>query len=295
MNWRIAILVFLWPIVAVPAQTPEQKKATVNFLQSLQVSDGGFVPVPTDGRVDQNPHGSLQATSAGLRALTYFGGKARDKASAEHFVKSCWDPQSGSFSDSPGGKGDVFNTAVGLMAVVELRLPLEPYRDRAVNFMAEHASEFEERRMAAAGMEAAGKIAPIASQWSRELLSKANRDGSFGKGAETARATGGTVVAILRLGGSAQDSKHVITILDQGQSKDGGFTKDESGLSDLDSSYRIMRCYHMLKAKPARAGAVREFIASCRNDGGGYGPQPRKPSQVGSTYNAGSILHWLDE
>src|SRR5438477_9068070 len=127
----IALFTFL-PVL--PAQTPEQKKATVKFVQELQVSDGGFIPTPNDGRLDQNPHGSLRATTAALRALKYFGGAANDKKAAAKFVAACWDKQSGSFSDRPGGKGDVFTTAVGLMAVAELGLPMNDYRDAALKF-----------------------------------------------------------------------------------------------------------------------------------------------------------------
>jgi prenyltransferase beta subunit len=295
MHNLIAAVVLLVPVAALSAQTPEQKRTTVKFLQDLQVGDGGFVPAPIDSRLDQNPHGSLRATSSALRALNYFGGMAKEKAAAANFVKSCWDSQSGSFMDAPGGKGDVFTTAIGLMAVQELRLPMDSYRNAAVAYMGEHANGFEEYRIAAAGMEAAGKISPVAERWLGTLKAKANSDGSFGNGTETARATGGTVVAILRLGGTAMNPKELIAILDRGQSSDGGFLKDGNDSSDLDSSYRVTRCYHMLKAKPARAEALREFIAKCRNSDGGYGLQPGKPSQVGPTYNAGSILHWLDE
>jgi prenyltransferase beta subunit len=295
MYRRLALLIFLIPFAVASAQAPEQKKATVKFLQELQLSDGGFIPAPVDSRLDQNLHGSLRATSAALRALTYFGGAAKNKDGATNFVKSCWDAGAGCFADEPAGKGDVFSTAVGLMAIAELRLPMEPYRDAAVRFMSEHANGFEDYRIAVAGMEAAGKVGPNADRWLGVLRDRANADGSFGKGAETARATGGTVVAILRLGGKVKDAKSAIAILDRGQGKDGGFGKDESGASDLDSCYRIMRCYHMLKAKPARADALREFVASCRNSDNGYGVQPSKPSQVGAIYNAGSILHWLDE
>jgi prenyltransferase beta subunit len=295
MHCRVALLVLLIPFTSLPAQTAEQKKETVKFLQDLQVSDGGFVPAPTDGRLDQNPHGSLRATSGAIRAIRYFGGTPRDKDSAAKFVNSCWDAQTGSFSDSPGGKSDVFTTAVGIMAVAELGLPIEKFRDAAIVYLGDHSRSFEDYRIAAAGMEAAGKLDPSTNRWLRILESKVNADGSYGKGAETARATGGTVVAILRLGGKVKDPNQVIAILDAGQAEDGGFVKDDSGKSDLDSCYRVMRCYHMLKAKPKRADALRKFVASCRNSDGGYGLQPNKPSQVGPTYNAGSVLHWLDE
>jgi prenyltransferase beta subunit len=295
MRQFIAITLVALLIPTLRAQTPEQKKATIKFLQELQVSDGGFVPAPVDGRIDTNPKGGLRATSGAIRALKYFGGEPTDKKAAAKFVQACWDEKTGSFSDTPGGKGDVFTTAVGLMAVAELGLPMMEYRDAALNFMVEHAKEFEEIRMTAAGMEAAGKRKEdVARRWTAELQAKANEDGSYGKGAEVFRATGGTVAAILRLGGKPVGPKRVTDILDPGQNKDGGFGKDDTGVSDLETTYRIMRCYHMLKAQPKRPEALRLFIAVCRNPDGGYGVQPGKPSQVSGTYYAGIILKWIE-
>jgi prenyltransferase beta subunit len=292
---HLAASVLLFWTAALPAQAPEQKKVTIKFVQDLQVSDGGFVPAPVDGRLDQNPKGSLRATSSALRALKYFGGAAKDKKACEKFVQECFDGQIGGFSDQPGGKTDVFTTAVGLMAVVELGLPIEKYRDAAINYMADTAKEFEERRMAAAGMEAAGKRHPASRQWLIDLQNRANKDGSYGAGAMIPRATGGTVATILRLGGKPVEPDSVIDILNAGQNKDGAFGKDETHESDLETSYRIMRCYHMLKAKPAKSDALREFVGKCRNSDGGYGVQPGKPSQVSGTYFASIILHWLNE
>lgn len=296
MRHFIAITIVALIVPVLRTQTPDQKKATIKYLQELQVADGGFVPAPVDGRLDSNPKGSLRATSGAIRALKYFGGEPTDKKAATKFVLSCWDEKTGSFSDVPGGKGDVFTTAVGLMAVAELGLPMMEYRDAALNFMTENAKEFEEIRMAAAGMEAAGKRQEnVARRWTADLQAKANSDGSYGKGAELFRATGGTVVAILRLGGKPVGPKSVIDILNEGQNKDGGFGKDDGGASDLETTYRIMRCYHMLKTNPPRADGVRELIAKCRNADGGYGVQPGKPSNVSGTYYAGIILKWLAE
>src|SRR5260221_1650071 len=187
------VLLLLAPMLA--AQTPEQKKATVKFVQEQQAPDGGFLAAPTGTR------GSLRATVAGLRALKYFGGEAKDRDAAVKFAKSCWDARSGSFSDQLGGKGDAASTALGLMVLAELKLPMDEYREAAVKFMAENAKEFEEKRMAAAGMEAAGKRSPAARQWLMDLQAAANPDGSYGNGSEVARATGGTVSIVLRLGG----------------------------------------------------------------------------------------------
>src|SRR5438874_8574431 len=121
------------------AQTPEQKKATVKYLQDLQCPDGGFHPQAVDPRLDQIPKGSLRATSSALRALKYFGGAAKDKTAAAKFVMTCNDLQLGAFADTPNGKPDVFTTAVGLMAAAELGIPDGITLEQCVKYLGENA------------------------------------------------------------------------------------------------------------------------------------------------------------
>jgi hypothetical protein len=99
-------------------------------------------------------------------------------------------------------------------------------------------------------------------------------------------------VAVLRLG-SKIDRDAVLKAVNAGQHADGGFGKDDAA-SDLETSYRVMRLYWMLKEKPDEA-KLRGFVAKCRNADSGYGVAPGQPSGIGGTYFAGIILHWLDE
>ena len=103
----------------------------------------------------------------------------------------------------------------------------------------------------------------------------------------------GAVACVLRLGRKVKDPKRIVKALDAGQRKDGGFGRADASGSDLETSYRVMRTYHMLRAKPARADDFRAFVAKCRNKDGGYGVAPGQPSAAGSTYFASIILHWL--
>ena len=99
-------------------------------------------------------------------------------------------------------------------------------------------------------------------------------------------------MAVLRLGGKI--NRDTIKTVKAGQRTDGGFGKEDAKESDLETSYRVMRFFWMLKEKP-NADALRGFIAKCRNADGGYGMAPGQPSNVGGTYFASVILHWLDE
>jgi hypothetical protein len=100
---------------------------------------------------------------------------------------------------------------------------------------------------------------------------------------------------VLRLEGKVKNPDAIVKALNAGQRNDGGFGKAGVKGSDLESSYRVTRAYHMLKAKPEKASALREFIARCRNADGGYGVEPGQPSTVSATYYASIILHWLGE
>lgn len=286
----IYLLVVLAPACA---ETPDQKKATVVYLQALQTKEGGFLPAAPNP-ADKAAKPTLRATSGASRALKYFGGEPKDKAGAVQFVKDCFDKPSGGFSDEPKGKADVTSTAVGLMALVELKIPTEEYSGPAIKYMEANAKEFEEIRLSAAGLEAVGKKTAKADEWLKELTKNRNEDGTYGKGDSRARDTGGIVVAIMRLGGKAEPQDEIIKALKAGQREDGGFGKGGEKGSDLETSYRVMRAFHMLKQNPD-TDKLRALITKCRNKDGGYGMAPGKESAVSSTYFAGIILHWLDE
>jgi prenyltransferase beta subunit len=273
---------------SVAAQTADEKKATIAYAQALQTKDGGFL----DNARAERP--TLRGTSASLRVLRYFGGVAKDPAACKKFVLSCHDSKTGGFANEPGGKATVVVTAVGLMALVELKIPTAPYEKEAIAFMANNAKQFEEIRMAAAGLEAVGKRSDKNAVWLADLAIKGNADGTFGKGKALARDTGGVVAAVLRLGGKVKDPAVIVKSLDANQRKDGGFGREDSDGSDLETSYRVTRSYVMMKARPARSDDLRDFIARCRNRDGGYGVTPGAPSSAGGTYFAAIILHWLE-
>jgi prenyltransferase beta subunit len=295
MNWLTALLAILSVnLVSILAQTPEEKKASIAFLRKLQAEDGGFLPAPA-GTAKTPASSSLRATSSALRALKYFGGSPRDAAACTRFVESCFDKTTGGFKDSPGAKPDVFTTAVGIMAVVELKLPAERYSDAVIKYLGTNSQDFEEIRIAAAGLESIQKRAPRADAWLAQITKLRNPDGTFGKGKGQARATGGSLVTVLRLGGKLDQEKTMLNTLKAGQRSDGGFGKEDAEGSDLETSYRVMRAFVMLKQQPNDVAALRGFIAKCRHADGGYGVTPGQPSTVSGTYFASIVLHWLGD
>jgi prenyltransferase beta subunit len=278
------------------AQTAAESQATVKFVQSLQQVDGGFIGAPTGPYAAVRPVSSLRATSAAIRALKYFGGELPNRDKVVDFVKSCFDESSGSYADTPKGKPDVIVTAIGIMAAAELKLPADPFMTKAVGYLTANAKEFEEVRLAAAGLESADQFPKEAVEhWLADVAKLRNVDGSFGKPIGDARSTGSCVALILRIGGKMDDAqrKSSLQVLLAGQRDDGAFGKADSKASDLESSYRIVRALHMLKENPKEVAKLQAYIAKCRNADGGYGVEPGKPSTISGTYYASIILHWL--
>jgi prenyltransferase beta subunit len=282
---RIAIAALLVVCVPLHAQQADSKKQTIAYVRNLQTEDGGFRPTA------KGPP-SLRATSAAVRALHYLEGDVPNRDAAAKFVASCFDKETGGFADTPGGKVDVFSTSVGLMAVVALKMPTDPYAAPAGRYLSDHAKGFEDIRIAVAGFEAIESSPAKSAQWLQEVFDMQNGDGTFGSGDGQARDTGGAVVAMMRMGLKIPRPDPILAALRAGQRPDGGFGKADAA-SDLESSYRILRCFAMLKAQPKNVDGLRSFLAKCRNEDGGYGVSPGQASNVGGVYYAAIIEHWL--
>jgi hypothetical protein len=284
----------LCPVLAGAGNSPDIK-TTIAYVHKLQTPSGAFLPQqPLPGSPQPSP--SLRATSAAVRTLGYLGGTVPNKAACSKFVAGCFDKASGGFADSPGGTPNVFTTAIGLMAVVELKMPLEDFREGAVKFLADNSKSFDDIRIAVAGLEAVKEPSPRAAAWLAQIRKMQNADGTYGKDLGQARDTGSAVVAVLRLGGDVPERDRVLKVLKAGQRLNGGFGKADSELaSDLDTTYRVMRAFVMLKERPDDVEGVRSFIAKCRNEDGGYGVAPGQPSSVSGAYYAAIIRRWLDK
>jgi hypothetical protein len=279
-------------LVASPlvADAPRRDEASIRFLNGIRAEDGGYAPAPARPR-----RSSLRATTSALRAIKYLGGQPEDLVATAKFVEQCYDAKTGGFADYPGEAPSVFSTAVGTMAAAELNLPPNLYRDGAVNFLSERSKNLEEIRVTAATFETLKLRPPRADDWLKQIATARNPDGTFGTGTGIARATGGTAAMILRLGGTLEKRDAVLAAMRNGQRADGGFGTAERTESDLESSYRVVRAFHMMKELPADPAKLKAFIARCRSATGGYGERAGEPPTAAGTYFAAITLHWLDE
>jgi hypothetical protein len=241
---RPALVLALLLPVPLAAQPADDKTATIRFLTGLQQPDGGFVAAPGDAKAKS----SLRATSAAVRAIKYLGGEVPNADKVRTFVANCHDPESGAYADTPGGKGDVTLTAVGIMAAAELEKSKN--FGPSVSYLAKSAESFEQKRMAVAGMEAAGKFDPVIKTWFAEIREHKNPDGTYGIEEIRTRQTGSVAAMFLRAGEKLPDDerKAVLAALQAGQRPDGGFAGQKG--TDLETTYRVMRAFHLLKEKP---------------------------------------------
>ena len=296
------LLVALVPAASF-AQTKEiddavkAKLAAIRYVQKLQTPSGGF-------QADPAGKPGLRATNAAVRSLRYLTGKPvknavpnADKVSA--FVMSCYEPKAGAFADAPGGKPDVNTTSIGVMAAVEMGVPKEKFR-KAMDYIKEHAKTWEEVRLAAAAVEAWGvkdcpvDVKPWVAVATKEVEAKLPPMAEGG-----ARVLGSVAAFVYRLGLEKGPGnlprEQVVQMLDHGQLPDGGWGKGAGTGPDMETTYRVMRAYHMMKAKPGDVAKLRAVIAKCRNADGGYGVKPGDKSSVGGVYYASIVTHWLDE
>jgi hypothetical protein len=288
-----ALLLSIWlvggPAAAQPANP--QDRDTVGFVQALRNPDGGYAPAPD--RPGTPVRSSLRATTAAIRSLKYLGGELKDATGTKEFIERCFDKTTGGFGDYPGEPPSVGTTAVAAMAIVDLKVPVEPFRESVVKYLDERTKTIEDMRIAAAAFEALHIRPPKADDWLKQIAADRNPEGTFGTGHGVARATGGAAVLILRLGGTIDRREAVLTALRAGQRTDGGFGSSDRDGSDLESTYRVMRAFVMLKERPADPEKLRTFAAKCRAATGGYGPMPGQSPTAGATYYASIVSHWL--
>jgi hypothetical protein len=271
------------------------KSDTAVYLKGLQTSGGGFVAEKSDVKSGATLQPTLRSTSSAVQALKYLGADLPNKDSVVKFVTRCFDKSAGGFADTPGGPIDVGATCIGLIVGPDLGFAADAYYTPAIKYLAANVKGFDEIRIAAAAVAAIKAKSPRQAEWVAETEKlqipppqKTLPDGR-------ARLVASQAVTLLRLGQTLKSSDAVVKDLRQGQGQDGGYGKVDSPKSDLETTYRVMRAFMMLKAKPANPDAIRGLIQKCRNQDNGYGVAVGQPSNVSGTYYAAVISYWLEE
>jgi len=279
----LTMFALAWAASPSPGQTPAEFAQTAAYAAGHQNKDGGFA-------AKAGQASSLGATNTGLKVLLHVGGSVPDVLGCVKYVKSCRDA-AGGFAPTPGGKPDVFTTAVGLMAAAELKIADKAMIEGAVGYLGKTAKSFEEVRMAIAGLEAVRGSSPDFPRWNDQIQAMRNPNGTFGEGPGQAFATGGAAAAIVRMGLKLDKRDAVIAAIKAGQRPEGGWSKD-AGPPELGSTYRVMRALYMLREKPDVDRLV-GFVARCRQSDGSYASAPGGAGDMGGTYTATIVIRWL--
>jgi prenyltransferase beta subunit len=289
----LASLVCLLCLVPARAQTldAQAKKQSIQYLLQLQTKEGSFVAETADSK--QNAKPTLRATLSAVRALKYLDGKLANKEGCSKFVGDCFDKTAGGFADTPGGKVNVLSTALGLMAVADLGMPAETYQAAGLKYLEDNAKSFDDVRIASAALESF-KINKAPKGW-MEIVDAEKDPPVSDQPNGRARILASKLVTRIRLGVAPAAGDPVIKELQTAQRSNGGYGKDESLRSDLETTYRVMRGLWMLKVRPASVSDLRNFLSKCRNEDGGYAVVPGDNSSAAGTYYAAIITYWLDQ
>ena len=272
-------LVFLLPSLAFAHRTEaikavQRKLETLEYIQSLEDPNRRVLPRPARSEAATPPRGPacVRRTEPCGREVPdgeKLGKKFPNKDKHAAFVLKCYDPKTGGFADTPGGKSDVVSTSIGVMAAAELDIPHEKYA-KAMDYLKENAKTFEEVRIGAAAVEAWGvKDCPFKLEdWQAIAAKKLGtnlppvRDGG-------ARMIGSITAFTWRLGLQKEtDSKpkQIAQLLDMGQLSDGGWAKQGEKASDIESTYRVMRAL-MLLTESRMGNAITMRLKKVRHPG----------------------------
>ena len=115
----------------------------------------------------------------------------------------------------------------------------------------------------------------------------ADRHGTPGTGARDAGSVAALVTAARAIL-SPRELDLVKPMLLDGQRDDGGWGKKGEKASDIETTYRVMRAFMLLKEKPKDVKKLRAFIESHRNKDGGYATKPGDKSTMSGAYYATS-------
>jgi prenyltransferase beta subunit len=275
-------------LLLVPSVAVAQPNDTAKWVLAREAPTGGFALTAKDTKP------GLRSTSGAVRALRYLGEQVPNKDKHAAFVLSCYDPKTGGFAE-PGGKPDVTITAVGVMAAAELGIPKEKYA-KAMDYLKANAKTFEDVRIGAAAVEAWGvKDCPFKLDAWADVARK-QLDEGFGDPADGgARELGSVAAMLLRLErAEVREQEKMLTarLVRAGQRADGGWGKKGEKDSDIETTYRVMRAFYLLKETPKDVAKVREFVAKHRNADGGYATKPGDASGMSGAYYAAIVSSW---
>lgn len=289
------VALLLLPAVAL-AQTPDEVKATLKFIDSLRDPDTGAYAVspPKDG---EKLKPSLRAVNGAVNAIKSLGGEVTDKEKLTKFVMNCYDEKTGAFAE-PGEKPTVASTSVGVLAATAVGIEKEKYK-KAMEYVTGNCKSFEDYRIGAAAIEAFGVKSDegaFAIWKATAITAWATQDDILETASPRGKASYTAMLLRLDQDSMTMDEKKKMSAdILKGQLNDGGWGKLKAKTSDAETTYRVMRALMLLKEKPKDVDGLKKFLASCRRKDGGYGVDAEAPSSMSGVYYFAKITEWLSK
>lgn len=255
-----------------------------DFLRGLRRPGGGFA----NRAGDQT--GRLPHTVSVLKALRLQGMVPDDPDAIRGFVRSCFDERSGGFAAWPGAEPTVADCALGLIASHALgdSPGAGAQAERATRFMRDRARTALDHFMTIAAHEEGAATAPTPVAALDAFRRGRSADGTYGPGV---RDNAIAVSALLRAGDPVADTGSVVRLLRDAQWPEGGFA-EPGRRPDLMTTYAVMRALDLLRAPPDLCALITYIRALWR--GSGYGETPHADPTADATYQALSVLGWVD-
>jgi prenyltransferase beta subunit len=282
------------------AQTKEETAATLKWIDSLRdPATGAWAVTPAKDGEKLKP--SLRACNGAVKAMRHLGAEPTDLDKVKKFVLGCYDEKTGAFSE-PGGKPDASITSIGIITAIEVGIDKKKI-EKAAEYIKSECKTFEDVRLAGAAIEAWGvpDFGRAPDAWLKlgdpELkivLSRLDEKKLTGD----ARGLAGIEVFRMRINDFMMPEKawkQDVGIFKNEQRADGGWGKYEQKTSDLETTYRVMRCYKMMKDQAPEPKKLAAFIAACRKPDGSYGVEPKADASMSGVYYAVTIQKWMAE
>lgn len=276
--------------------------AAIGFLQSMQLSTGGFADSP------YLPSESITYTERALSALNLLGAAPVDSVKLENFILSLQHTDGGFKLKSSSVDSSLRGTFYALRAlsilnkqpsnitgVLNFLMDL-PFMQDGFGANPEDLPSLRETFDAVAAYTLMGQQIDNPSGILNYVASYRNVDNGYGLTQSYVESTFRAVSIYHDLGVEIANKAGVIGFLQSLQQTDGGFVKSPSDtVSYVISTYRAIIALDMLGSAPVDTTGAIAYLKSTQNADGGFGGFAGDTSDVSSTYRAIRALTTLGD
>jgi len=274
--------------------------SAVTFIQSMQLSSGGFVKTPSI------ISSSITYTAAALKALNLLSSAPVDAVKAESYVRSYETSNGGFLLKSSSTEPSLRGTYYGVLALSELgKTPINvtatenymlnmPFLQDGFGSNPGASPSLRETFDAVASFSYMRRSFAAISGITNYVSTYANPDGGYGRSGSFMDSTSRAVAVYSILNVTTPNAVTTISFIQGLQQSDGGFSKKASNFTSfIVSTYRAVSTLYNLGAEPSNKAATISYLQGLQNIDGGFGGYGGDTSDVSSTYRAVRALSLL--